>query len=663
MKLIDRFKALYKKIPAYIRVFISVYLIAISIFFVFRLIFLINGSEGLEGVPFNVVLRSFLVGVWFDIVVTGYCAILPFVLSFISEMLLPNSKIAKKTVFWLLNILLLAAVAINASDIPYYSYYNTRLTVTIFNWFSTPKIVVGMLTENIEYVVYGIVFFAFAVLQYFLLRKAFKPWFNNIVEKRSLKNYIISCIIFLVSGFIMFAGIRGKVSELPIKWSDAYFSIYPFPNQVGLNPVFTLGSSFEQERKAKKFIAQFMDIETAIQQSRNMFGITNSSYSSPIARLENAGEKGNKYNVVLVLMESMTRGFLGSSGRYNPSLTPFLDSLIDQSVFFENIYADGIHTFNGVWATTTSMPSVPDEYCPMSRMENAQQFSGIAVTLLKNGYHTFFACPHDAEFDNMGGFLSLNGYEHITSQLNFGISEYNNTWGVADHVMFNKNFQYLNEMYAKGKPFLGTFLTVSNHGPYKLPAGLPADFKPRGKDAMENVVYYADWSLRQFMEKAKSQPWFDNTIFVFIADHGKNLEKIFEIDYWHKHIPMIFYAPKILKPAKVTNWGGQQDMFPTLMSILKIPYVNNTMGINLFQNDRKFMYCSANYAIAALDSSYMYIRFKDGRKALYDYKNKIKTNLYETKPEYGKYYENYARAIYETELWMIKNKKVGFIKP
>ncbi len=193
------------------------------------------------------------------------------------------------------------------------------------------------------------------------------------------------------------------------------------------------------------------------------------------------------------------------------------------------------------------------------------KFNGIASTLKKLGYSTSYFATHDDQFDNVGGFLKGNDYEKITSKKDYPSEKIVSTLGVPDDYMFEFSIPILNKIHTKNKPFLAAFMTVSDHGPYFV----PEYFIPQQQDVKKQIVEYADWSLKKFIDLSSKQSWFDNTIFVFIADHGAVMNPKYDMPLSYNHVPFIIYAPKLLKEPKViSNYGSQIDVFPTIMSLL-----------------------------------------------------------------------------------------------
>ena len=178
-----------------------------------------------------------------------------------------------------------------------------------------------------------------------------------------------------------------------------------------------------------------------------------------------------------------------------------------------------------------------------------------------------------------------------------------NGFGVQDDFLFSYALPVLNRHAATGKPFFATLLTISNHPPYII----PPHFHPATDVLEHQIVEYADWSIRCFMEAASREPWFDNTLFVFLGDHGKMVGTAdCELPQSYNHIPFIIYETGIT-PEERTDFAGQVDVAPTLLGMLGISYTQNNFGVNLLKERRPAMFYTADNTVAARDSSHLYV--------------------------------------------------------
>jgi phosphoglycerol transferase MdoB-like AlkP superfamily enzyme len=399
-----------------------------------------------------------------------------------------------------------------------------------------------------------------------------------------------------------------------------------------------------------------MDEKSAAQNARKYLGIQNTAeLYSPVARKISAEGTEKKYNVVLIVMESMAAWKMGIFGNAN-NLTPRLDSIARQSIFFPNFYSSGTHTFAGIYSSFFGLPTLPGKHA-LKDLESNQPFSGIAKTLTEKNYGTIFFCTHDEQFDNMGGFLSANGFQKIISEKNYPSEKSLSTLGVPDHVMFDFSLSYLDELNQSGTPFFAAYLTGSDHPPFVIPGDIA--FRPRAKEIRQQIVEYADWSLNHFLAECQSHPWADSTIFVITADHGNPENTVYDADLSMVHTFLIIHAQKIFPGEKrIENLGGQIDIFPTLMGLQNISYTNNTPGIDLMKEERPFIYFCIDENIGCLNKKHYLVIRKNGGASLYDYRERNTRNYLEEKKSLADSMRTFAEANLQTVQQMILRRIV-----
>ncbi|MGQ9846069.1 MAG: LTA synthase family protein, partial [Bacteroidales bacterium] len=472
----------------------------------------------------------------------------------------------------------------------------------------------------------------------------------NLKTQEYHKSLGIKIFITIFTIGLILLGIRGRFEfKSPIRVGTAYFCNNSFLNQLGLNPAYTLVHSYIEDQKYKTY--QFIDDKVAIQSVQKWLNIEQQNYNSPIARnIYPDTLLPTKPNVVLIIMESMSAAKMGRFGNHD-NLTPFLDSISYQSLFFENIYSAGIHTHNGIFGTLFSFPSLYNRH----NLKIINEYYGISNVLKKLGYSTTYFTTHDGQFDNVEGFLRANGFENVISQSNYPSSEVKSTLGVPDDYMFRFSLPIIDKLYEQNKPFFVTFLTSSDHGPYIV----PEYFHPHTKEITKQIVEYADWSLKLFLDSASQKKWFSNTIFVFVADHGSPIHAIYDISLDYHHIPLIIYAPKILKtPKTIKNIGGQIDVFPTIMGILRLPYINNTLGIDLLREKRPYIFFNDDNKMGVLDNEWLLIFDPKGSSKLFKYKNNNLHDFSKEEIKKAKEMETYAKCNLQVFQYMLKHKNM-----
>jgi phosphoglycerol transferase MdoB-like AlkP superfamily enzyme len=207
------------------------------------------------------------------------------------------------------------------------------------------------------------------------------------------------------------------------------------------------------------------------------------------------------------------------------------------------------------------------------------------------------------------------------------------------------------------KPFLAVMLTLTAHkgGDIHEADG----FKATANNPQARLYQYSDWALKRFIGGASKQKWFSNTVFAFIADHGQNFDAAYDMPLSYHHSPFIIYAPSFLKPSKSDKLGLQLDVFPTIMGVLKLPYVNNTLGIDLLKENRQFAFFSADDKLGIINHDYFLIIRNDGSESLFNYKNRdLKNYIYDRKSLVDSM-KTYTFSMLQSVSWLIENRKTG----
>jgi len=642
-----------RKIPAYIRFLIFHYGLGLFFFFIFRLILLIV-SKDIGAIPDNempLLKEAFKIGFQFDSVIMGYILVIPLIILFISSFF-KSGITSIKVVNYLILFLIFIAFFISSADIPYFNYNFSRISAVIFEWTSDTSIILSMIIEEPSYIVYSVVFlFIFSIYVYLSLQ-FFKRICKKSIPSPDLRTVFISILSFIIGLSFVFAAMRGRVDS-PIRINHAFFCNNSFYNQLGLNPVFTLLKSAKQSSSIK-----LIDDKIAISNTQKYLKISEpSNQGFPLSRKIVSDSLEKSPNIVLVIMESMSANKLSQFGNQE-KLTPFLDSLANVSLNFKNIYSAGRHTCNGIFASLYSYPAILRER-PMSAL-NLNHYSSLPEVFQNKNYKNIYFTSHIKTFDNIGVFLPQNNIDRIFSLKDYDQSLINNSFGIPDHVLFDYAISEMDNLYNRDKKFFTTVMTISDHGPYVMPNHIP--FIPHSTDIHTQMVEYADWSISQLMKKAKQKDWFNNTIFIFVADHGVvTQQSLYEIPLSLHHIPLLIYSPdsNLIQPKVINSFGNQIDVLPTLAGLLNIDYTNNTLGVDLLKDKRPFSYFSSDDKLGCINDKYYYIYRKNGSETLHLYRDGNPENVIDLYPELAKEMRNYVVSMTQASKWIIENKKTS----
>ena len=288
----------------------------------------------------------------------------------------------------------------------------------------------------------------------------------------------------------------------------------------------------------------------------------------------------NKKNVILILVESLSASYMGIYGN-TKNLTPHIDKIASQSLFFDNLYATGTRTVRGMEAINLSIPPTPGRSI-VKRQKNGTLDSAGKI-FEKHGYKNTFLYAGYGYFDNMNDFFSKNGFD-IVDRTNFEDTEvtFANAWGVCDEDLLNKTLSEADKAFEQKQPFFSLVMTTSNHRPYTYPEGkidIPSHTGRAGG------VKYTDYAINKFINKAKTKPWFNDTIFVIIADHNGGSAGKSTLPLYRYKIPLIIYSPSSIEPNVISKLSSQIDTIPTLLNILGLSYKANFYGNNILDDN------------------------------------------------------------------------------
>lgn len=645
------------KLPNEYKFLLKTYFLGIAFLTFFRILLLIVNWDYASEIPGDsrliVLLTSMWYGFRFDTVISGYILALPFLILSVSLFIRRHFLFPYRLSLAIMLILYLPAFFIDAANIPYFKYFFANITSVVFNWVEDLGFAVSMVVQDFSMLIYVFLFMLVYGFFVYLLLKVYRKIISSdkIAYGSYLKFYLIRTGLFIFFTLVLFLAIRGRVEEKsPIRIGTAYFSEYSFANQLGLNPTFTLLVSAIESSKLRSERIQFMDDEKAIEISRDYFNVDYDFEPTPISRRIESNAKPNRKNVVLVVMESMAAVRMDYFG-HTTHLTPTLDSLSNISKTFTNFYTSGIHTYSGVYSTLFSYPTIWNKH-PM-KPSIIPHVHSIVDELRKNNYHNYFFVAHDDQFDNMAGFLYANGFEKIFSERDYPSEWILSTLGVPDHILFEETVKNLNELEDKN-PFFAALLTASNHDPKIIPDGI--NFKPTAEKEDEQLVQYCDWSIKYFLEKASQTNWYDNTIFIFIADHGRSIKQPYDVPISFFHSPFIIFSPgDNPREEKHGELASQIDVMPTIAGLLNLSYTNSTLGVDVLKEQRPFVYFSNDNSLGVLSNEFFLIEKRENEYSLFNHKTERLENVIEDYPEKVDSMKTYSHAMLQTAQAILEN--------
>ena len=540
-----------------------------------------------------------------------------------------ENTVYQKVLLWLYWVPNAIGMIVDAADSVYIRFTDRRATCASFTELSNEDNI-GIILAN------GIVEYWYVVLMGIAVLLTFFYCTRRTFALPSVKPYVyypVEIILFVTAVYFSVIGIRGGFGAYtrPITLSNALqYTNAPRESALVLNTPFSLMKTIESAPYVEKNYFPADEVE------RHM---------SPIHPAES--DKMRPDNVVVIIWESCSKEYVGFYNRDIPGYqgyTPFLDSLLAQSVTFRYSYASGRKSVDAMPSVLSSIPMLIEPYIVSPYSTN--EVSSIAERLGKKGYTTAFF--HGAPNGSMGfqayarsaGFGAYYGMTEFHDE-----SQYDGTWAIWDEPFLQ---YYANTMSTMQEPFMTAVFTASSHHPFKVPAQYKDSF-PKGNLPIHEPLGYADHALRRFFENVSKQPWFEHTLFVIMADHTNELSLP---EYTNSRglyeIPIAFYHPQ-LTPALRDEVVSQTDIMPSVMGWLGYDEPYFAFGENALtkQKDHPYAVCY-NAPVYQIFSDSLLLQF-DGENitGVYDYRNDryIKNNLTKTiSPERIAPMEDYLKA-------------------
>ena len=513
-------------------------------------------------------IKLFSVGFFYDFIAAAYYAA-PFA-AYVTLMpdRLFNSRF-HKYLLWLfffiqLNILVFSGFA----EWFFWSEYGTRFNFIAIDYLVyTHEVIYNILESYPIPSLLGIVFIVSSIIFYFIYKKRSALDFA-FGATRGFRQRLKVGVVFIFLPVLFF----NTVDKQPL----SNISSNQYDNELSKNGLYSLFSAFRNNTLDYDTLYKTTDIKTVM---RNMKRLT--GFDGQTSAFVEKGGRELKYNVMLVMIESLSARYMGVFGDRR-GLTPHLDKLAAKSLFFDHFYATGTRTVRGMEAVTLSVPPTPGRSI-VKRPDNHKMFSS-GFIFQEKGYENKFIYAGYGYFDNMNDFFDHNGFKVVDRRSMTGDEiTFSNVWGVCDGDLFRKALKESDKSHKKGRPFFNFIMTTSNHTPFTYPGGkidIPSHTGRLGG------VKYTDYAVDRFMKEAAGRPWFENTIFVILADHNGGSSGKTSLPVWRYKIPLLIYAPGILRPRIISKVSSQVDLMPTLFSMMNWSYESKFYGRDIF--DQKF---------------------------------------------------------------------------
>jgi phosphoglycerol transferase MdoB-like AlkP superfamily enzyme len=603
-----------------------------------------------QGHSFGAVFSSFVLGLRFDLRYVGILGLLLLLIGCVGGRVLFRSKGGKRLVLWVTGIAAFLLVFFYTVDFAHYGYLAQRLNASVLNYLADAGISADMVWQT--YPVFRLLLLVAAGT--WAIQRILRLVYGRIARREEPveENRRVRIGWLVLSFLLLGLAVFGRIGQYPLRWSDAFGLGSDYQANLSLNPFQSFFSSLRYRhsaydaakvRAAVPVLAPYLCGENG---ACFTGGLDSAAPAAGKGRLPaglfdrkvapREGAVTSRPNVVLVICESFSA--YKSSMWGNPlNTTPFFDSLCRNGIFFDHCFTPSYGTARGVWAVITGIPDVAAATTTSSRNPSAVDQHTIINDF--TGYSKYYFLGGSTSWANIRGLLTDNiGGLHLYEQQDYSAPKVD-VWGVSDKNLFLEANKVLKKEQG---PFFAVIQTADNHRPYTIPAEDRQAFKPvtvtpeelrrNGFESNEemNAFRYTDFCYKTFIDAASKERYFDNTIFLFVGDHGIPGDASALLPRaWTdqrltaEHVPLLIYAPKLLAPRRISEDCSQVDVLPTLAGLCHLSYPNTTLGRDILDTARyrgkamAFIYDPDQFYIGVVRGGYYYRRqLRTGKEEL-----------------------------------------------
>lgn len=554
-------------------------LILFTLSFITRLVLLVISWHNLE-LSFLRIVGIFLVGFFYDAVVWSFFAIPVALYCWLMKDSWYQKKWQRVPLFFLFFIITLILVLNVGGEIIFWDEFSVRYNFIAVDYLVYTTEVLGNIWESYNIpLIAGAVLLAVCIILFLVRRKITA---SQQVSMRFGRRTVFFLLFMLIpaAGYFLVNNRFRNISN------------NNYVNELGGNGIYEFGAAFwNNEIDYNRFYATRNDTAN-FKILRNLLQAPNATFTDDPLSVERKIQNDSPehaWNVVLISVESFSGDYLKYFGNKD-NITPFLDSLIPHGLWFDQFYASGTRTVRGLESLSMAIPPTPGQSI-VRRPDNEDMFTMGAV-LRSKGYDVNYIYGGNSFFDNMGKYFSNSGYTVLDQRdIPDSMVHLTTAWGADDEGAFDYTLRQCDKSYSSNKLFFNHMMTVSNHRPYIYPAGR-IDIDPKYQ-TVQGAVKYTDYAINRFLKAAQHKPWFNNTLFVIVADHCSKSAGKTDLPVNRYHIPCIIYAPQLVKPAIEKRLVSQIDLAPTVLGLMNLNYTSRFLGYDIYHmnvgNERAFI--------------------------------------------------------------------------
>jgi phosphoglycerol transferase MdoB-like AlkP superfamily enzyme len=544
---------------------IRTYLWTVLVFCIAKVVFMLACHDATPVLTAADMWQVLYHGISLDLSTALYFFILPFLLTIVSVWL--SGKWFKRVLYVYFLLISIAFALAFVADASLYPFWGFKLDASCLGYLETPNEAAASVTT--AYIVWRIAAFLIVTLL------IFSGYMNTLRTSRDgqkrtgrIATKVKETILYIIFIPLIIIGIRGGLDESTTNIGQVYFSPNQFLNHSAVNPVFSFLASLEGTASKNASYDFMSDAECR--------RIINGIYSTESIDTDTLLNTQTP-NIIVILMESCGGQFTEISGR--DDITPCLNSLAKEGIYFTNCYANSWRTDRGTVCTYSGYPSFPT-MSVMKMPAKTRNLPCIAKTLRdERGYSTHYLYGGDINFTKMRSYLVAGGFENLKWKADYEASEQSSAkWGVRDDITFETLYQMSTSLKS---PYLIGYSTLSSHEPWDVPIH-------HFDDEVLNAFYYLDQCIGNYVARLKKSPVWKNTLVILLPDHGIRHKEIDDLHPLKNHIPMIWIGGAVKEPRRIEAICNQTDLPATLLAQLMLNHDAYTFSRDVLSKSYKY---------------------------------------------------------------------------
>jgi phosphoglycerol transferase MdoB-like AlkP superfamily enzyme len=482
---------------------------------------------------------------------------------------------------------------------PFFAEYDVRPNYKFVEYLEYPKEVFSMLFAEYK-----------LALSLAMLMMALVGWLYARVSKNDFIKvfedaYWKRLALFIPLGLLLFIGIRSSFGHRPANNSDAMYSSNRVINEITKNTMYSVAYSVYANKKfSSKVLKQYgkMDIKEALHRTEKRLNIQSEDKISHFRRdVKTHFQQDKPKNLVILLQESVGAQFVAAVGG-EEGITPEFNRLAKEGLLFSDLYSNGTRSIRGIAGIVAGNFAVPGKGV-LKRSKSQSEWFTIARLFKPLGYETSFIYGGESRFDNMKGWFLGNGFDKVHDEAKMENPCYVGTWGVCDDEVVSYADNEFKTLSDAGKPFMSVIFSTSNHSPFDFPDDKIELVDGVEKKSVKNAIKYADFAVGQMIQKAKNNGYYENTIFLIVADHNVRV-------YGDDSVPVnMFHIPGLILGGGVEagvydKISTQPDIIATTLDLVGVDFAYPVLGHSIYSDKKQelaFMQFNNNYALMDKD--------------------------------------------------------------